>query len=392
MVWRVAIGHPVCYNRASKSIRDIRLPSATPALAPALEDQEHRFHHAFAILQQGAENKVFPGASVAITLNGELVALNAFGHYTYDKKARSVEVESIFDIASLTKVVATTSMAMLLHDRGILDLDSYLIGTLPEFAVADDRREEVTFRMLLAHSSGLPAWVPLYKKAKDKPSLLEAAESTPFDSDPGTKAEYSDVGFILLGEALEQIAASPMETFCELDVFSRLEMNSTFFNPSKKVKGQIIPTSNGQEIRNRVIQGEVHDENAFVMGGVAGHAGLFSTAGDIAKFAHCLLRGGGPVFKPETIELFTRREESPAGTSRALGWDTPSKPSQSGQYFYPGSYGHLGYTGTSLWIDPERELSVTLLTNRTWPDSKIQAIKELRPRFHDAVIEAIDRD
>jgi CubicO group peptidase (beta-lactamase class C family) len=141
-----------------------------------------------------------------------------------------------------------------------------------------------------------------------------------------------------------------------------------------------------------VIQGEVHDENAFVMGGVAGHAGLFSTAGNLAKFAHCLLRGGSPVFKLETIELFTRREESPAGTSRALGWDTPSKPSQSGQHFYPGSYGHLGFTGTSLWIDPEREVSVTLLTNRTWPDGKNQAIKELRPRFHDAVIEAIDSD
>ena len=368
------------------------MPSATAALAPALDDQEHRFQRAFAILQQGTEEKVFPGAAVAITLNGQLVALNAFGHYTYDNKARSVQVDSIFDVASLTKVVATTSMAMLLHERGMLDLDSYLIGTLPEFAVADDRREEVTFRMLLAHSSGLPAWVPLYKKAKNRPSLLEAAESVPFACDPGTKVAYSDVGFILLGEALQEIAASPLETFCQLDVFNRLEMHSTFFNPSKKVKGQILPTSNGQEIRNRVIQGEVNDENAFVMGGVAGHAGLFSTAGDLANFAHCLLRGGTPVFKPETIALFTRREESPAGTSRGLGWDTPTKPSQSGQYFYPGSFGHLGYTGTSLWIDPERELSVTLLTNRTWPDSKNQGIKELRPRFHDAVIEAVDRD
>src|SRR3954463_1170931 len=392
MVWQVAIGHPVCYNRASKSTREICLPSATIPLEVAVDDQEKVFKAAFDILSEGASKHVFPGAATAITSKGALVAYEGFGHYTYEKKARAVEAESIFDIASLTKVVATTSIAMLLHDRGQLDLDSYVIGTLPEFALGDERREEVTFRMLLAHSSGLPAWVPLYKKAKNKPSLLEAAESTPFASDPGTKAEYSDIGFILLGEALERIAASPTETFCELDIFNRLEMNSTFFNPSKKVKGQIIPTSNGQEIRNRVIQGEVHDENAFVMGGVAGHAGVFSTAGDLAKFAHCLLRGGAPVFKAETVDLFTRRQESPVGTSRALGWDTPSKPSQSGQYFYPGSYGHLGFTGTSLWIDPERELSVTLLTNRTWPDSKNQAIKELRPRFHDAVIEAVDRD
>jgi serine-type D-Ala-D-Ala carboxypeptidase len=382
----------VCYNRASKAIRDISLSSATTALASAVNDQDRRFERAFIILEKGTQEKVFPGASVAITLQGGLVAHKAFGHYTYDKKARAVEAESIFDIASLTKVVATTSMAMLLHQRGQLDLDSYVIGTLPQFAVSDDRRDQVTFRMLLAHSSGLPAWVPLYKKAKNKADVLEAAEAVPFANDPGSKAEYSDLGFILLGEALEQIAGSPLDSLCELDVFKRLGMTSTFFNPAKKVKGQIIPTSNGQLIRKRVVQGEVNDENAFVMGGVAGHAGLFSTAGDLAKFAHCLLRGGSPVFKPATIELFTRREQSPAGTSRALGWDTPSKPSQSGQYFYPGSYGHLGYTGTSLWIDPERELSVTLLTNRTWPDSKNQAIKELRPRFHDAVIEAIDRD
>src|SRR3954465_9467285 len=261
MFWRVAIGHPVCYNRASKSIRDIRLPSATPALAPALDRQEHRFQRAFAILQQGTEDKVFPGASVAITLKGSLVAHKAFGHYTYDKKARAVDAENIFDIASLTKVVATTSMAMLLHERGMLDLDSYLIGTLPEFGVADDRREEVTFRMLLAHSSGLPAWVPLYKRAKNKANMLQAAAEVPFASDPGTRAEYSDVGFILLGEALEQISGSPLESFCELDIFKRLEMSSTRFNPDKKSKAQTIPSANGQEIRNRVIQGEVHDEN-----------------------------------------------------------------------------------------------------------------------------------
>ena len=390
MVWQVAIGVSVCYNRASKSTREIRLPSATIPLEAAIDDQEKVFKTAFEILAQGVTKHVFPGASVAITSQGALVGYQGFGHYTYEKKARAVEAESIFDIASLTKVVATTSVAMLLHDRGQLDLDSYVIGTLPEFAVGDDRREEVTFRMLLAHSSGLPAWVPLYKKAKNKANMLQAAAEVPFASDPGTRAEYSDVGFILLGEALEEISGSPLETFCELDIFKRLEMSSTRFNPDKKSKAQTVPSANGQEIRNRVIQGEVHDENAFMMGGVAGHAGLFSTAADLARFSHCLLQGGAPLFGPETVELFTRRQESPAGTSRALGWDTPSKPSQSGQFFYPGSYGHLGYTGTSLWIDPERELSVTLLTNRTWPDSKNQAIKELRPLFHDAVIQAID--
>lgn len=139
-----------------------------------------------------------------------------------------------------------------------------------------------------------------------------------------------------------------------------------------------------------MIQGEVQDENAWVLGGVAGHAGLFSTAHDIARFAECMLAGGTPILRPETIALFTRRESAPASTSRALGWDTPSQPSQSGKYFGPRSYGHLGYTGTSLWIDPDRQLSITLLTNRTWPDCSNQAIKQVRPKFHDAIIEALD--
>ena len=141
--------------------------------------------------------------------------------------------------------------------------------------------------------------------------------------------------------------------------------------------------------RNRIIQGEVQDENASVLGGVAGHAGLFSNAGNVALFAHAMLRGGNPILRSETVSFFTRRESVPADTSRALGWDTPSSPSQSGKYFGPKSYGHLGYTGTSLWIDPERELSITLLTNRTWPDCSNHAIKQARPKIHDAIIEGV---
>ena len=144
--------------------------------------------------------------------------------------------------------------------------------------------------------------------------------------------------------------------------------------------------------RKRIIQGEVQDENASVLGGVAGHAGLFATAEDLATFAHVLLQGGSPLVRPETLALFTRRETAPAGTSRALGWDTPSSPSQSGKYFSARSFGHLGYTGTSLWIDPERQLSITLLTNRTWPDCSNKAIKDVRPAFHDAVVEALEKE
>jgi CubicO group peptidase (beta-lactamase class C family) len=167
-------------------------------------------------------------------------------------------------------------------------------------------------------------------------------------------------------------------------------MIHTTFNPSADWKSNIPPTADDRTFRKRVIQGEVQDENASVLGGVAGHAGIFSNAADIATFAHAMLAGGTPILRPQTIATFTRRESSPIGTSRALGWDTPSAPSQSGKYFSPTSLGHLGYTGTSLWIDPERQVSVTLLTNRTWPDCSNQAIKEIRPRFHDAVIEALE--
>jgi serine-type D-Ala-D-Ala carboxypeptidase len=166
-------------------------------------------------------------------------------------------------------------------------------------------------------------------------------------------------------------------------------MSSTTFNPPPEMRAAMPPTAEDRTFRKRIIQGEVQDENAFVLGGIAPHAGLFSTAEDLARFAHCMLRAGTPILRSETVALFNRRESTPAGTSRALGWDTPSAPSQSGKYFSPRSYGHLGYTGTSLWIDPERELSVTLLTNRTWPDCTNQAIKQIRPTFHDAILEAL---
>src|SRR5262249_7107463 len=184
------------------------------------------------------------------------------------------------------------------------------------------------------------------------------------------------------------IAGEAIDTFCQREIFGPLGMVRTGFNPSASQRHLASPAADDQTFRKRVIQGEVQDENASVMGGVAGHAGLFSTAGDVAIFASAMLNGGTPLVPRSALQLFTRREDNPAGTSRALGWDTPSQPSQSGKYFSSVSFGHLGYTGTSLWIDPERQRSITLLTNRTWPDCSNQAIKQVRPRFHDAVIEA----
>jgi len=356
---------------------------------PAFDKQNSFFAAAFAILRQAITQGAFPAASVAITYGGKLVALRAFGRFTYAPESLPVSESSIFDLASVSKVVATTSMAMILYERGLLDLDAPVVGVLPEFAGEDTRRRDITLRMLLAHSSGLPAYEKLYLRAAEREEFLSEVFSVPLKNAPATHAEYSDIGFILLGIALERIAEEPLDRFCQREVFGPLGMLHTAFRPPAAWKSQIPPSADDQTFRRRIIQGEVQDENTSVMGSVAGHAGVFSPAADLAIFAHGMLNGGAPIVRPETLALFTRRETSPSGTSRALGWDTPSSPSQSGKYFSPSSFGHLGYTGTSLWIDPERQLSVTLLTNRTWPDCSNQAIKEVRPKFHDAVVEAL---
>jgi len=452
----------LCYNpRRSELSATAELLSQ--ALIPDFDGQDGRFAAAFAILREAIEQRAFPATSVAITQEGKLVVLRSFGQFVYaedvmgapllpnvgrsrdfDRDHRTVTPATLFDLASLTKVIATTTIAMILYERGLLELDAPVIGTLPEFLSdatgnSDSRRHNVTFRMLLAHSSGLPAYEKLYLKARTREELLNAAFAMPLTSDPGTRAVYSDIGFLVLGAALERLAEESLDAFCQREIFGPLAMANTKFNPSRDLRRKIPPTADEcgtatsvrerhpsesnqgasqhrprRTFRNRIIQGEVQDENAYVLGGVAPHAGLFSTAQDVATFASALLECGAgalarekrasdenpsdsqketnvpSIVRPETVALFTRRDTTP-DTSRALGWDTPSSPSQSGKHFGPNSYGHLGYTGTSLWIDPDRELSITLLTNRTWPDCSNQAIKQVRPRFHDVVVEALEK-
>ena len=384
--------------RFTRGVHLLKKSAPRSSLVPAFEEQDAVFAGAWAVLQNAISTSAFPAASVAVTRRGKLIALKAFGRFAYAGDGTSnpaVTPGTLFDLASLTKPVATTTMAAILCERGELDIDAPIVGTIPEFGVdstgqPDPRRRKVTFRMLLAHSSGLPAYEKLFLKAQTRGELLSAAFTTPLSADPGSRAEYSDIGFIIFGVALERVAQEFLDGFCRREIFDRLAMTSTIFNPPEAARAQIPPTADEREkFRKRIIQGEVQDENASVLRGVAGHAGLFSSAEDLARFAHALLQGGHPILRPETVALFTRRESSPSGTTRALGWDTPSSPSQSGKYFGPNSYGHLGYTGTSLWIDPDRELSITLLTNRTWPDCSNKAIQQVRPKFHDAIIEAL---
>ncbi len=392
-----AVSVQLCYKPGSyeNSLHEgiPALNSAAPAslLVRACENQDKMFSSAFSILDH---------------------AIKAFGHSTYERTQPgapsfsrtlreggdfAVTPATPFDLASVSKVIATTAMAMRLYERGMLDLEAPIAAIIPEFISAspeareDSRRREITLHMLLAHSSGLPAYEKLFLKAPTRDQLLHAAFTTPLTADPGSRAEYSDIGFIVLGAALERLSGDSLDRFCQREIFGPLRMSNTTFNPPPEIRAHIPPTVNDGGFRHRIIQGEVHDENASILGGVAGHAGVFSTAEDVARFAHAMLNGGHPILHQETVSLFTHREQSPEGTSRALGWDTPSRLSQSGKYFSAASFGHLGYTGTSLWIDPARQLSVTLLTNRTWPDCSSQAIKTVRPKFHDAVIEALGK-
>ena len=381
----------MCYKPKTKATREDFLHQSTNStLSQSFEHQDEQFQRAFAVLRAGIDQRAFPGAAVAITHQGKLIAHKGLGHFTYDATSPAVTAGTIYDLASVTKVIATTAACMVLCDRGLFKLDQPIVELLPEFAEQDAaRRCQITLRMLLAHSSGLPAYVKLFQTADNKDALLNQALRVPLAADPGMRAEYSDIGFILLGEALERLSSEVLDQLCRREVFTKLNLAHTCFNPPAEIRLAIPPTEDDRAFRHRLIQGEVNDENAFVMGGVAGHAGCFSTALDVSVFAQCMLQGGPPLVKRETLEIFTRRQNFPPATSRALGWDTPSQPSQSGKYFSSRSYGHLGYTGTSLWIDPDRQISVTLLTNRTWPDRGSQSIKQFRPAFHDAVIEAL---
>jgi serine-type D-Ala-D-Ala carboxypeptidase len=356
-----------------------------------------RYPETTALLKQAVRDRVFPGCTFAVLAPGENVpaegAAQAVGHFTYEPDSPRVELSTSFDLASLTKVLATTMAVMQLYERGKLALDTPVPEWLPEFAAAnsaDKRRARVTVRMLLDHSSGLPGYARLFESARTRTEIIAAAVNQPLIADPGMRTEYSDIGFIILGHLVEMITNEWLDTYCRREIFEPLRMRTSGYRPGPELRASIPPTENDRTFRRRIIQGEVHDENASVMDGVAGHAGLFSIALDPLRVAACMLNGGitssaVQLFSPQTIALFATRSTQPCGTSRALGWDTPSVPSSAGRLFSQRSIGHLGYTGTSLWIDLDAGVAVILLTNRTWPDRASQAIRELRPRFHDTL-------
>jgi CubicO group peptidase (beta-lactamase class C family) len=357
-----------------------------------------------AVVREGIAARAFPGAVLAIGREGSLVHLQAFGRLTYDEGAAAVVPDTIYDLASLTKVVVTTTLAMMLVDEGKLDLEARVQSFLPAFVGGG--KELVTLRQLLTHSGGLLWWARLYEVVKGQAAYLERIVAMDLDYEPGSKSVYSDLGLILLGAVIERLGGAPLDELARERVTGPLGMKDTLYRPPAELVPRIAPTEN-DPWRGRVLRGEVHDENAAALGGVAPHAGLFGTAPDLARFATMLLdEGRGPgrrLVSRATVELFTERAGVPLA-SRALGWDTPTNETgvrsstrgapgytAAGSLLSPRSFGHTGFTGTSMWMDPERELYVILLTNRVHPTRENNAIGAVRAQLADAAVRALER-
>jgi CubicO group peptidase (beta-lactamase class C family) len=352
---------------------------------------------AYTLLDRAAADGAFPGGVLAVGWNGQL-AVHPFGKLELDGEAYEVDEDSIYDVASLTKPIVTTTAAMMLVQRGRLDLNRPVENYLPEFAAAAKSdpnpawRARITPRMLLLHDAGLPDHREFFKEAKGRDAILARVLAEPLVNEPGKQIVYSDLGFILLGEIIARLTGESLDVFAKREIFDALGMDRSMFNPPRKLREDIAPTEKDTTFRKRQIWGEVHDENAWAMGGIAGHAGLFSTADDLAAFAQMILNGGiyghERLLARSTIQEFTARHTIGSST-RTLGWDVPEEASSSGRYFSPSSFGHLGFTGTSLWIDPERKLFVVLLTNRVNPTRTNEKIRQVRPALHDAVLEGL---
>jgi len=323
--------------------------------------------------------------------------VHAFGKLSYDAKSASTNLNTMYDIASLTKVVATTTLVAKLAEGDFaapLDLDARVERYLPEWASGPqpEWRHKVTVRHLLTHTSGLPAFKEYWRTSKGKADTLARIFAEPLEYEPGTKEIYSDLGIILMAEIVERLAGRTLDDLARTFIFSPLGMKDTMYRPPKKLWPSIAPTEIDNNLRHRMVQGEVHDENAFAIGGVSGHAGVFSTAPDLAAFCQMLLNGGvyshQRILRRATISQFTAPQQLSGGT-RTLGWAVPTGGGSSGHYFSTHSFGHTGFTGTSIWIDPDRQLFVVLLTNRVHPTRENTKIQQVRPALHDAVMQAL---
>jgi len=374
----------------------LQLPQNPMKLEPIDVRGEAHLQPAFAEVEKAIADKAFPGATMAIGYRGK-VSVHAFGKLSYDAKAPAAKIDTMYDIASLTKVVVTTTLVEKLVEGDFpspLSLDAPIERYLPEWKNGSqpEWRHRVTVRNLMTHTSGLPPFKEYWRTSKGKQDTLSRIFVEPLENEPGTKVVYSDLGIILMAEIIQRLTGRPLDELAREYIFEPLGMKDTMYRPPKQLWPEIAPTEIDTQLRHRLVQGEVHDENAHAIGGVSGHAGVFSTSPDLAKFCQMLLNGGvygdRRIVKRATIAEFTE-PQALAKNTRTLGWVVPTEGSSSGHYFSSHSYGHTGFTGTTIWIDPDRQLFVVLLTNRVNPTRENHKIAEVRPAVHDAVMKAL---
>jgi CubicO group peptidase (beta-lactamase class C family) len=359
-----------------------------------------RFERAAEILIHGILDHAFPGAVAEVGRRDGAIWRRSFGALTYEAGGPETTNETVFDLASLTKVIATTTLVAHAVDDGLLTVRDPARNWLPEWRGAD--RETVTIQDLLAHSSGLPAYLPFFRDHAGRIEFEPAVCHTPLEYEPRSRSTYSDLGFMLLGFILEDVRGAsrhpgrfdPATTLASQfrRIASFITAEPLTFNPPRTWRPRTAPTEL-DSWRGRVLTGEVHDENTWALGGAAGHAGLFGTAGAVGAFAQATMRtiaGERVLAQPSTFQEFIRRTDVP-GSSRALGWDTMLPTSSCGTRMSSTAIGHTGFTGTSLWIDWERDVYVVLLTNRVHPTRDNTRIQAIRPAFHDAVMEEFEK-
>lgn len=346
------------------------------------------------VVADGIARGVYPGAAVVVGTSRAILYARGYGHFTWSPASAVPTPEgTVWDLASLTKVVATTGATLLLVDRGALTLDDPVRRWVPRFT--GGAKDRVTVRMLLDHTSGLPPWVDFARLARDRAAALDLLFATPLRRAPGARSEYSDLNAILLGLVVEAASGAPLDTFVERELYAPLGMAATRFRPPVAWRPRIAPTG---QWRGHPVAGEVNDQNSKRLGGVAGHAGLFASAADVARYAQWWLRRGAlpdgrPLVAPGTLERFLHG--GPGSGDRLLGWESRATeeyhPSPYGSLPSPEAFGHTGWTGTQLWIDPERDLFVVFLTNRAYGPRVARpftALHEVRAAVADAAVRA----
>ena len=387
-------------NSATKYIFIVLLTAFTSVLA---QQKKYDFSAVDELIDNAIRDRVFPSAVLVVGDSNNIIYQNAYGRLTYDDDAKPTTMNTIYDLASVTKVIATTSSILMLYEESKVDLDAPVAQYIPQFAV--NNKEDITVRNLLLHNSGLTAWTPFYQMYSTAEEVRNAIYTCSKEYETGTQTIYSDYNAVLLGDIAEKISNIRLDKYCKEFIFLPLGMTDTDYLIPISQNYRIAPTEYDTYWRNELLIGYVHDETAALLEGVSGNAGLFSTGPDLYKFMRMMLKKGRyiderktPVknkeeqlFKDESVDLFTTKVTGLGYlNTRAFGWDTRPEPNnkyppQCGYKFSQNCFGHTGYTGTSVWCDKDKNLIIIFLTNRIYPKRGNEEIKNIRPKVHDEV-------